>query len=277
MRYVRLGKSDLEVSRLGLDCHSLGIAQRERGWDPLSYDGEIFAVRTVHAALEAGINIFHTSPDAGGSRSQSLLGKALQGRRDEVLLATRLFDENAASDVEERLVSSLRRLRTDRMDVLFVDESLSESAAVIDSLDRLRSRGVVRHFGLIVSDSDRSCRILETGLFDLAELQFDRSDKDALSPALDACSRHEIGVSIVKPLASKTLQTLVDALDPDWTGSSAVRECCIRYLLSDRRIHVVNIGMRWEHEVITNSRIVADFEPFTPAPDGPFLHAAQVV
>ena len=53
MRYVRLGRSGLDVSRLGLDCHSLGVAQRERGWDPMSYDGQVFAIRTVHAALDA--------------------------------------------------------------------------------------------------------------------------------------------------------------------------------------------------------------------------------
>ena len=54
MRYVRFGNSQLDVSRLGLDCHSLGVVQRERGWDPISYDGQVFAIRTVHAALDAG-------------------------------------------------------------------------------------------------------------------------------------------------------------------------------------------------------------------------------
>lgn len=40
-----------------------------------------------------------------------------------------------------------------------------------------------------------------------------------------------------------------------------MRECCLKYLLSDRRIHLINLGMRWEHEVATNSQVVDDFEP----------------
>ena len=88
MRYVRLGRSGLEVSRMGLDCHSLGVAQRERGWDPGSYDGQVFAIRTVHAALDAGINIFDTSSSACGTRGETLLGRALSEKKADVLLAS---------------------------------------------------------------------------------------------------------------------------------------------------------------------------------------------
>jgi hypothetical protein len=67
--------------------------------------------------------------------------------------------------------------------------------------------------------------------------------------------------SINKPLGSETLQTLVSQLDSECTGISKVRDCCLKYLLSDRRIHLINLGMRWEHEVATNSQLVDAFEP----------------
>ena len=96
MRYVRLGKSNLEVSRLALDCHSQDIA-----------------VRTVHAALDAGITVFDTSPDAGDGLVESLLGEALSNRRQSILLASRISGEQGDQSAEYSLVASTRRLRTD--------------------------------------------------------------------------------------------------------------------------------------------------------------------
>ena len=89
----------------------------------------------------------------------------------------------------------------------------------------------------------------------------DGSDTGAASTLLDACDKRGMGVSINKPLGSETLQTLVSQLDSECTGISKVRECCLKYLLSDRRIHLINLGMRWEHEVATNSQLIDDFEP----------------
>ncbi len=92
-------------------------------------------------------------------------------------------------------------------------------------------------------------------------MQCDISDTDTASTLLDACDKQSMGVSINKPLGSETLQTLVSQLDSESTGISKVRECCLKYLLSDRRIHLINLGMRWEHEVATNSQLVHAFEP----------------
>lgn len=261
MRYVRLGKSDLEVSRLGLDCHALGIAQRERGWDPFSYDGQVFAMRTVHAALEAGINFFDTSPETGRGRAETLLGKALQGRREKVLLASRLYRVEDGGALEESVFATLRRLRADHLDIVYLGDQIGQQQQPLDALTLMQKRGVVRKLGLVVSDPVESLGLVQSGVFDVAEFQCDLSDEDRVSKALDTCHRKGMGVSIIKPLATSAIENLVSALDSEWIGSSKVRECCIKYLLSDRRIHLVNLGMRWEHEVIATSRLVADMDP----------------
>jgi aryl-alcohol dehydrogenase-like predicted oxidoreductase len=268
MRYVRLGKSDLRVSRLGLDCHSLGVAQRDRGWDPFSYDGEVFAIRTVHAALDAGINIFDTSAEAGGGRAESLLGKALQCKQKDVLLASRLDRVGDDDAIDMSVFASMRRLRADHLDIVYLGDQLGQGQQPLDALARLLERGAIRHLGLAVTDPERALPLIESGLFDVAEMQCDVSDEGAALRVLDACHRKGMGVSIIKPLASSTIKNLVGALDSDWAGSSKVRECCLKYLLSDRRIHLINLGMRWEHEVVTNTRLVSDFEP-ARIPPGP--------
>ncbi|MDX1516212.1 MAG: aldo/keto reductase [Woeseiaceae bacterium] len=273
MRYVRLGKSNLDVSRLGLDCSSLGVPQRDRGWDPLSYDGEVFATRTVHAALDAGINFFDTSPDAGGGRGEALLGKALQGRSESIVLASRVYTFDNPVRVEQRIEASLRRLRTEHLDILYLSDqpengrSFKEllASGQLEPVVRLRERGIIGHFGLLVSDPAQAPTILDSGLFDVAQMQYNVTEPGDAQAALDSCSRSNLGISVVKPLATRTLQTIVDALDPDWNGAPAARECCLRFLLGDRRVHSINVGMRWEHEVITHSRLVAGIDPLPAA------------
>ncbi len=261
MRYVRLGKSNLRVSRLGLDCHSLGVPQRDRGWDPLSYDGEIFAIRTVHAALDAGINLFDTSPDAGGGRGETLLGKALRGRRKSALLASRIYRAGSADAIEQSVCASLRRLRADHLDIVYLGDQLGQMRKPLDALDRMRVRGVVRNFGLVVSDPEKALALIDDDRFNVVELQCNVSKVGPVAELLDRCRRDDIGVSIIKPLRSEMLQTLVGILDEDWRGSAKVRECCLRYLLGDARIDVISLGMRWEHEVAANSRMLLEIEP----------------
>ena len=261
MRYIRLGKSDLNVSRLGLDCNSLGIAQRDHGWDPSSYDGQVFATRTVHAALNAGINIFETSLDTGGGRAESLLGKALQGMESGALLAARLCRVDNEHSIEDTVRASMRRLRADHLDIIYLSDQLARQANPLDSLVDMRAAGLVRHIGLVVTDPVISQPLVENGQFAVAELQLGVPGTETVSMLLDACEKHGVGVSINKPLASETLQTLVDGENSENAGGSKAREFCLKHILCDRRIHLINLGMRWEHEVATNSRLVADLEP----------------
>ncbi len=268
MRYVRLGRSGLEVSRLGLDCHSLGVAQRERGWDPMSYDGQVFAIRTVHAALDAGINIFDTSSSACGTRGETLLGRALSEKKADVLLASRARTFSDSDDIEYSILASLRRLRAEHLDILYLndrpladeDSSAGVNEETISELERLKRRGLIGHVGLLASDPLRAASLIATGCFDIVQLQCNVAKQGPVSELLDCCVSENIGVSIMKPLASKTLKTVVSALDADWRGSNAVRECCLRFLLGDRRVQLINVGMRWEHEVVSNSRLFSGLD-----------------
>ncbi len=283
MRYVRLGKSDLEVSRLGLDCQSLGIAQRERGWDPFSYDGRFFAIRTVHAALDAGINVFDTSPLIGRGRAETLLGKALRGRKEAVVLTSRVEQHTDEEELEHSVLASIRRLRSDRIDILYMSDEWGVTGTLenllreqrLEVLDSLRSKGIVRHIGLLVSDPERSLPLIDSGLFDVVQLQCSVTQDGAAFALLERCKTLDIGVSIVKPVQADSLHSIVNALDPDWEGADSMRELCLKYLLSDQRVQLINVGMRWEHEVMTNSRLVAGFDPVLLQPQTRHWQLAQ--
>ena len=279
MRYVRFGNSGLQVSRLGLDCHALGVAERDRGWDPLSYDGRVFAIRTVHAALDAGINMFDTSPDAGGGRAESLLGESLRGRRQGVLLASRIATIGDDSTIEVCVQASTRRLRTERIDIVHVNDTLFDCPEHRDGrlreLQRLQSQGRIGHIGLVVTDPGAALPLIESGYFSIAQLRRNVAELGKASRAIDACQRRGLGISVAKSLASGVLRNIVDTLGPAWKGNKRARECCLKFLLGDRRIHMINVGMRWEHEVAQNAVLVSGLDA-EPEPPRTGLHIPQL-
>jgi aryl-alcohol dehydrogenase-like predicted oxidoreductase len=112
---------------------------------------EARSIRTVHAALDAGIRVFDSAPGYGAGESERVLGKALEGRRDEAVIATKVSrSELAATDLVASCEASLKRLGTDRIDLLQIhwpnhDVPFEETAA---TLMNLKKAGKVRHIGV---------------------------------------------------------------------------------------------------------------------------------
>jgi aryl-alcohol dehydrogenase-like predicted oxidoreductase len=90
-----LGKSGLQVSALGMGCWAIGGP-----WDMVRPDGQRYpagwghtddteSIRAIHAALDAGVNFFDTAANYGAGHSEVMLGRALQGRRDQAVIATK--------------------------------------------------------------------------------------------------------------------------------------------------------------------------------------------
>ena len=94
--YRKLGRSDLTVSAMGLGCWAIGgpwnWLDGQGGWGDVD-DNE--SIRAIHTALDLGVNFFDTAITYGTGHSESLLGKALAGKRDQVVLASKFgFDVN---------------------------------------------------------------------------------------------------------------------------------------------------------------------------------------
>ncbi len=135
----------LEVSLVGLGCNNFG--------------GRLDAAataRVVHAALDAGINFLDTADIYGGTKSEEYLGRALAGRRDQVVLATKFgmaVDEQRRGArpeyVRRALEDSLRRLNTERVDLYQLHQPDPEVpiADTLAALDELVKAGKVREIG----------------------------------------------------------------------------------------------------------------------------------
>ncbi|MFJ2917790.1 MULTISPECIES: aldo/keto reductase [unclassified Streptomyces] len=148
----RLGRTGLEVSALGLGC--MGMSQTYG----LPDDKE--SIRTIHRALELGCTFFDTAEAYGPFVNEELLGKALENRRDGAVIATKFGWEyegtrrgalNSRPERIRRVVDeSLRRLGTDRIDVLYQHRVDLEVPIedVAGTVGELVADGKVLHFGL---------------------------------------------------------------------------------------------------------------------------------
>src|SRR5688500_5193576 len=134
MIYQPLGKTGLKVSKMGFGCAALG--NEYGGID----DGE--GIRAVHAAIDSGINFFDTSTYYGRGVSETRLGEALRGRRDQVIIATKggRFDapmetgfDFSYDNIIRMCEASLKRLQTDVIDVYQLhDIEFADKAQVIN-------------------------------------------------------------------------------------------------------------------------------------------------
>ena len=179
-----LGKSQLEVSALGMGCWAIGgpWTWAQPGKDPYpagwgNTDDEE-SIRAIHAALDLGVNFFDTAANYGAGHSEVVLGRALKGRRDGVVIATKfghIINEQGKivygdpdqiiPNVRTDLENSLRRLQTDTIDIYQLHEGGydPEPAMELQSvLEELASAGKIRWYGWSTDLVDRA-RIFGSG------------------------------------------------------------------------------------------------------------------
>ena len=139
MEYRSLGKSDLLVSPI-----VLGTWQ----FDSTAWEGsnERDSIRTVHAALDLGINTVDTAEAYG--ESEEILGKAVEGRRDKVCIVSKA--NRRPEEIRSTVEQSLSRLRTDYIDVYLAHypPKAPPYYSVLEELDRLREEGKLRALGV---------------------------------------------------------------------------------------------------------------------------------
>lgn len=87
----RLGRSNLKVSAMGLGCYAIGGPFRVENGQPWGWEGvdDAESIRAIHAALDMGVNFLDTANVYGAGHSEEVIGKAIAGRRDQVIIATK--------------------------------------------------------------------------------------------------------------------------------------------------------------------------------------------
>ena len=213
----KLGRSGIEVSAIGMGCWAIGGPLwgddgQPFGWGEVDDDE---SVRTIHAALDAGVTLFDTASNYGAGHSERVLGRALAGRRDRVVIATKFG--NRADEATRRwfatdpspayavqsLEESLRRLGTDHVDLfqLHINElSVPVALDLIDTLEDLVAQGKIRAYGWSTDAPDSAEAFAKAGTHCTA-IQHDQSVLRDNAPMLAVCDAYDLAALNRGPLA----------------------------------------------------------------------------
>jgi aryl-alcohol dehydrogenase-like predicted oxidoreductase len=210
-----LGRSGIEVSALGMGCWAIGgpfwAGETPLGWGEVD-DEE--SIRAIHIALDRGVDFFDTANVYGAGHSERVLGRALAGRRSQVVIATKfnaVFDETtrqvAGADaspegIRKACEESLHRLNTNYIDLYqFHDNGYpAEKAAPIrDTLETLVQSGKIRAYGWSTDFVDGARVFAQGPNCTSIQLQLNVLDDN---PAMIAfCEKHNLAAINRGPLA----------------------------------------------------------------------------
>jgi len=280
MKKIVLGRTGLEVSRLalgGLFVSRLG-AEFEQ------------ARAAVRRAIELGVNYVDTAP--GYLDSEEVLGRCLEGVKAPLVLSTKLggrpqpFNPQDGDALRQSVAESLRLLKRDRIDILMIHEPDRPGqydwwtdkerfdGPVMEVLAELKEKGLIRFTGLGGTTAYELAHVIRTGKFDVVLTAFNYSLlwREAEHEILPAATEQGMGIVIGSPLQQgalarrfddevhrggrwmskprreqyKALYAFLDEL------GMALPELCLRFVISNPRVHCVLMGPRSREEVEQN-------------------------
>jgi aryl-alcohol dehydrogenase-like predicted oxidoreductase len=209
-----LGIGSLKVSTLSLGAMTFGS-----GFTRNTRVDEDLASRLVNRALDRGVNLIDTAETYGEGRSEAIVGRAIQARRDEVLLATKVgfADMSAGALAYDKVVASceasLRRLGMDHIDLYFLHrpDRATPVEETLRALEDLVQRGLVREIGASnfrafeVAGAVARQRALGRPSFTAVQIYYSLIGRDVEHEILPQCWTDGLGVLVYSPLAGGLL------------------------------------------------------------------------
>jgi len=205
MQYKNLGRTGLRVSVIGL-----GTMVHAGHFGPMKDEESLAAIDT---ALELGVNFIDTSDAYGAGYSETLLGNALKGRRDKVILATkggnvmvgpnkgkRIFAPDYIDDV---LHGSLKRLQTDWIDLYQLhnpDVEVIERGEVWEVLEKRKKEGKIRHYGVSINTMAEGIAAAKGGRAETIQVEYSLLQQEPAEEIFPPAQAANVGIIARLPL-----------------------------------------------------------------------------
>ena len=232
MKTRTLGLGGPTVSALGLGCMGMSAFYGGRGSDA-------DAIAVIHHALDQGITLLDTADMYGPHTNEELVGRAIDGRRDDVFLATKFGIQLDPSDpqargingrpeyVQQACEASLRRLKVDTID-LYYQHRVDPNVPIEDTVGamaRLVEQGKVRHLGLSEASADTLRRAARVHTIAALQSEYSLWSRDPeTTGTLTACRELGVGFVPYSPLGrgflTGTIRTVEDFDDDDYRRHS---------------------------------------------------------
>lgn len=210
MEYRTLGKTGLRVGVIGL-----GTMVHAGHFGPMKDEESLDA---IVAALDLGVNFIDTSDAYGAGYSETLLGKALKGKRDKVVLATKGGNvmagpnrgkRNFAADYIGRVMEdSLKRLQTDYIDLYQLhnpDVEVIRNGEVWELLERSKKEGKIRHYGVSINKVDEGIAAVQDGRSETIQIEYNLLDQKPAEDVFPVAQKANVGVIVRVPLRRSLL------------------------------------------------------------------------
>lgn len=219
MKYMQIGKSDLEVSKIAMGSWAIGGGS----WWGNNDDKE--SIRTIQMAVDEGINLIDTAPVYGFGHSEEVVGEAIKPMRSKVILSTKcglMFDRTEGSyyfsrdgfnvyknlsklAIKDSVEQSLRRLKTDYIDILFthwqaVEPFLTPVQETMEALNELKKEGKIRAIGGSNMSVAHIEEYMKYGQLDIIQEKYSLVDKRVEKEILPVAKKYGITFQAYSPL-----------------------------------------------------------------------------
>lgn len=198
MEYRNLGKTGEQVSVITLGAWLYG----KQMWGDVR-DEE--SIKTIHAALDAGINMIDTAVGYGGGYSEEVVGRAVESRRDEVFLASKCGAQ--PDGIRKTVDEALKRMRTDRIDLYQVHYPSPRIpiADTIGAMAEIQEAGKIRWIGVSNFSAQQMREALEVARIETSQPPFNVFWREIDEEHLPFCIENDIAVLPYSPLAQGLL------------------------------------------------------------------------
>ncbi len=237
MKKIRLGKSELMVSRVGF------------GGIPITRVSYEEAERCIRTAIDLGINFIDTA--TGYHDSEEKIGRAIKGCRDNLIIATKA-PPSTPEKMNEAIDKSLKRLQTETIDLyqfhlIKDDETLKKALDLLPVLEKARDHGKIQHIGVTVHGVDFINKVIGTDAFETMMIALNFIVREAAEIIPNAI-KQDIGVIAMKPMAGGHIE------DPYFA---------LKYFINLENV-IPLIGIEAPEQIKEISKILEDNIPPTP-------------
>jgi aryl-alcohol dehydrogenase-like predicted oxidoreductase len=208
MKYRTLGRTGIKVSEIGFGAWAIG-----GNWGP---QNESDSIAALHRALDLGVNFIDTAAGYGNGRSERLIAKVLQDRKERIYVATktppdagpwpptpycraeeRFPEKYLRQNVEERL----RNLNTDCLDILQLHtwtRAWNKNPTPLEVLKKLKDEGKIRYIGVSTPEDDQNSLIdlMRGGYLDVVQVIYNIFEQEPAAELLPTAAEHNVGVIV---------------------------------------------------------------------------------
>jgi aryl-alcohol dehydrogenase-like predicted oxidoreductase len=269
MQKRKLGRTGLEVSPIAVGGAAFTYVHKAQGWDPMSEDGKKVVYATLNAALDRGINYIDTAPAYGNGYSETLVGEVMKTRRNDCVLASKVWYELDKKGAIDSVHQSLKRLQTDYIDILQIHGRMYTPAEVehilkggpLDALLELREQGKIGHIGITTEEPWTVIPFLAHRDIEVYQIAYNLIYQGAARHFLIEAAKVNAGVVSMRTMTSGIFQREASFLAPEWQSARDLYEVALKFVLSDSRVTAGIVGVRWPEEVEQNIKLVEGWQP----------------